>query len=792
MQPIDIVICDDDYDASYIVNLDDKIDEIVTSTANLTITFHTSENNANTNTGAITNTTAYNANTQTIYTRVESNITTCFALVVFEIIVNTQPVFTTITNFRHCETDGDQTADFIFNEKDAEILNGQPGKQVLYFETAQDAIDRTATSIIDKNAIYQNTDNPQRIYTRVENITDHDCFDTSSFLIEVGLIPEYTPPSNFTVCDDIANDGKETFNFSEKIAEMSASSTENLTITFYTSFNDAENEENSLPLEYENIENPQRIFARIDNGTYCHGISEFDLIIIQVPNVSPTGPLQKCDTDTDGFINFDLTAVEIDVLGVRQDDIAITYHPSFNDAEAHTNIINNPSNYTNTSNPQTAYIKITSTISNCYVAVPIELIVDVPPSINTVSIFETCDNVDKTYNLSDTIDLLIDDVTNIAVTFYSNLTDAQNAQNPSNDAYIYATNNDTIYVRAENTNSHCYSTSSFNLQVNSSPITNTLTDLQTCDDDYDEIQLFNLEVQTAIVLGSQNPSDFTVSYFELEEEAMDNDNEITDLNYYAFNGQTFYIRIENKNTLCYSITSFNTIVERKPVVEIEDQTICLESLPLIVSAHTGFSTDAYSWSTGATTSEIEITEIGTYSVTVTSDFGCPTSATFNVIESEQATIEFTEQVDFSDPNNITVTISGIGDYFYILDNGPAQESNFFNNVTLGPHTITVLDANGCASATKEIVIIDTPLFMTPNNDGYNDTWHITGVNQLTGTIVYIFDRYGKLLKTLSHTSPGWDGSYRGQKMPASDYWFLAEVIQDGKKFELKGNFTLKR
>ena len=33
---------------------------------------------------------------------------------------------------------------------------------------------------------------------------------------------------------------------------------------------------------------------------------------------------------------------------------------------------------------------------------------------------------------------------------------------------------------------------------------------------------------------------------------------------------------------------------------------------------------------------------------------------------------------------------------------------------------------------------------------------------------------------------------RGQEMPASDYWFLAEVIQDGKKYELKGNFTLKR
>ncbi len=791
MQPNDIVICDDDYDALYLINLDDKIAEIVTSTSNLRITFHTSENDANTNNGAITNTTAYNANTQTIYTRVASEITGCFALVIFEIIVNTEPVFTTIPNFINCESDGDQIEDFIFNQKDAEILNGQTGKRVLYFETAQDALDRTA--IIDKNVAYQNTDNPQEIFVRVENYSDIDCFDTTSFNIEVGLIPVFTAPSSFIVCDDIANDGIESFDFSEKIAEMSAASTENLIITFYTSFDDAENEENSLPMQYENTENPQQIYARIENGTFCHGIAQFGLNIIQVPNVNPTGPLQKCDTDTDGRTNFDLTAVEVDVLGVRQNDIEITYHPSFSDVEAHTNIINTPSNYINTSNPQTAYIKITSTISLCYVAVPIALIVDVPPTINAISNIETCANVDNSMNLEDTIYALIDDTTDVAVTFYSNASDAQNAQNALDSNYTYVSNNDTIYVRAENTNSNCFSTSSFELQVNSSPTAFTISDLETCDDDDNsEIQEFNLEAQTPIVLGSQNPNDFNVTYHELEDEAIANENEIVDLNYFAFNGQTFYIRIENKTTLCYSITSFNTIVHRKPIVEIEDQTICLESLPLIVSAYTGFSNDTYAWSTSATTSEIEITAIGSYSVTVTSDFGCTTSATFNVMESEQATIEFTEQVDFSDPNNITVTISGIGDYFYILDNGPAQESNFFDNVTLGTHIITVLDANGCASATKEIIIMDTPLFVTPNNDGYNDTWHITGVNQLTGTIVYVFDRYGKLLKTLAHNSPGWDGTYRGQNMPTDDYWFLAEVIKDGKKFELKGNFTLKR
>jgi gliding motility-associated-like protein len=235
-----------------------------------------------------------------------------------------------------------------------------------------------------------------------------------------------------------------------------------------------------------------------------------------------------------------------------------------------------------------------------------------------------------------------------------------------------------------------------------------------------------------------------------------------------------------------------TLVHRKPNVDIPDQTVCLDNLPLIVSAETGTNSDSYLWSTNETTSEIEITDIGSYSVTVTTINGCITTSTFNVIESEQATIEFTETIDFSNPNNITVTISGIGNYLYILDNGVPQESNFFGNVSMGLHTITVIDLNGCAQATKELVIIDTPLYVTPNGDGYNDTWHITGVVQLTGTLVYIYDRYGKLLTTLSHSSSGWDGTYRGKAMPTDDYWFLAKVVKGPSKFDIKGHFTLKR
>ena len=81
---------------------------------------------------------------------------------------------------------------------------------------------------------------------------------------------------------------------------------------------------------------------------------------------------------------------------------------------------------------------------------------------------------------------------------------------------------------------------------------------------------------------------------------------------------------------------------------------------------------------------------------MTSSKGCVNSSNFEVIESEAATIEFTEVLNFNDPNSITITIEdGIGDYRYKLDDGPLQMSNFFNYVTLGYHTITVVDLNGC-------------------------------------------------------------------------------------------------
>ncbi|HSD09062.1 T9SS type B sorting domain-containing protein, partial [Flavobacterium sp.] len=55
--------------------------------------------------------------------------------------------------------------------------------------------------------------------------------------------------------------------------------------------------------------------------------------------------------------------------------------------------------------------------------------------------------------------------------------------------------------------------------------------------------------------------------------------------------------------------------------------------------------------------------------------------------------------------------------------------------------------------------------------------------------IFIYDRYGKLIKQVLATSNGWDGTYIGHQMPADDYWYTVK-LEDGR--EAKGHFSLKR
>ncbi|MBO0331892.1 T9SS type B sorting domain-containing protein [[Muricauda] lutisoli] len=178
----------------------------------------------------------------------------------------------------------------------------------------------------------------------------------------------------------------------------------------------------------------------------------------------------------------------------------------------------------------------------------------------------------------------------------------------------------------------------------------------------------------------------------------------------------------------------------------------------------------------------------TYSIT---DETCGTfSSTISIEVIEAVPIQnYTiEASGWSNQNSIVINITPESNYLYSLDGGIFQQNPVFENLFPGKHTIEVQEINGCGVLFESVYILDYPRFFTPNADGNNDSWQLLGITN-EDYKVYVFDRYGKLLKELSPSDPIWDGTYRNRKLPASDYWFRVRFDRGNSQ---QGHFSLIR
>jgi gliding motility-associated-like protein len=261
--------------------------------------------------------------------------------------------------------------------------------------------------------------------------------------------------------------------------------------------------------------------------------------------------------------------------------------------------------------------------------------------------------------------------------------------------------------------------------------------------------------------------------------------------------------INPANTTCTATRTFDFIVY--PLPQLEDgfkEIICfgVDSITFDAGLLVGNQSDFdYQWFKndelliGETNYELTVNQNGFYTVLVTSQFGCEQTRTIEIVYSQPATIEDVLIVDLIESNTVTIVVSGSGNYVFSLDSptGLFQTSNIFENVIAGIYTVYVKDLFGCGVSTLEIPVLGAPKFFTPNGDGFNDTWHVRGVNEkyYANSIIYIFDRFGKLLKQIDPKSIGWDGTFNGSALPSTDYWYSID-FEDGRS--IKGHFALKR
>ena len=200
----------------------------------------------------------------------------------------------------------------------------------------------------------------------------------------------------------------------------------------------------------------------------------------------------------------------------------------------------------------------------------------------------------------------------------------------------------------------------------------------------------------------------------------------------------------------------------------------------------------------------------TVKITSTSSRGCSvTSAAFDVIQSGPAvkqpgTIGYEITNAFEDNQIITALVTGYGTYQYSLDDvdGAKQDSPVFENVQLGTHTIFVHDVKALSGTNtfncekliiEDVQTIDYPHYFTPNGDGINDFWNISGLAfRIPTSTIYIFNRDGKLMKQISPDGNGWDGSFNNELAPSTDYWFTVDFTEKTIQKQFKSHFSLKR
>jgi len=119
-----------------------------------------------------------------------------------------------------------------------------------------------------------------------------------------------------------------------------------------------------------------------------------------------------------------------------------------------------------------------------------------------------------------------------------------------------------------------------------------------------------------------------------------------------------------------------------------------------------------------------------------------------------------------------------GEYKIMLvayGSGTCQNDTAYENIIIG-----------------EQVIVFIPNAFSPNSDGINDVFDISGTGIKSYTF-NIYDRWGEQLFEATPGHTGWDGTFKGAQVPESIYIYQLDVTDiEGQHHYLSGNITLMR
>ena len=513
-------------------------------------------------------------NPETIFVRVQSGVTGCYATFPMELIVVEAPTIVTPNPLEVCDPDNDGFSEFILTDADLEVTGGIPTGNlvVTYHYLLEDAIN----DVLPLASPYEN-EVPflQTVFVRLVDQTT-GCFNTTTLDLIVKDSPQIVAPDPIILCDD-DSDGIEVFDLTQSEDQL----LENIGAGAYII---AYYEDAALTLEivnptaYSNISNPQTIFIVVEGvDSACTSQTTLLLEVVDVPTLVPPTELEVCDAITllDGFEPFDLES-KTDEITDGNPIIEITYYETQADADAGTNALVSP--YTNIENPQTIFIRAEDLNTGCVVSqgITLSLVVNPLPSPVTPTPLESCDDNNDgltEFILTDKDDEIIAGEPGVAITYHELETDAEIGVNPLTSPYTNTTTySQIVYARVEFPialgGTGCFTIVELELVATPTPVIPVaIPDLVACDDDGDGLTEFDLTLQQDVIFGDQDPIDYTLTYHTTEPDAQDGTNPIATPEAFlnTTNPQTIWVRLQDNANTCIKIGSFELIVELAPV-----------------------------------------------------------------------------------------------------------------------------------------------------------------------------------------------------------------------------------
>ncbi|TQM40946.1 gliding motility-associated-like protein [Flavobacterium branchiophilum] len=328
-------------------------------------------------------------------------------------------------------------------------------------------------------------------YTVTVTITTNNGIETPATKnITIAPIPTVSNPiSNQVVCNNLGT----LYDLSIHNASLLGNQNPSIfKVAYFASISDLINHSNVLPNNYLLNTNSNTVYAKIYHysNKKCYSQTSFTITLVQQAVAHSCNDLKLCDSNNDGYEIFSLSSQNNTVLGNQSaSNYSVSYYLTQADANANNNAL--PTNYQNTSNPQTIFARVFNTnYSTCYQTTSFNLQVFQQPVAQQPQDLFLCDDSShdgkEFFNLVDQTSIILGNQSNSGfnITYHTSLANAQSGYNalPSYFQNSIQWQQD-IYVRMTNAafNECVDSTKKFKINVLPKPDLNLSSSYTMCE-----------------------------------------------------------------------------------------------------------------------------------------------------------------------------------------------------------------------------------------------------------------------------------------------------------------------